>query len=42
MPAGVRLAVKDVMKDLNRWPDGEAERYMLELEASGKWMEETW
>lgn len=42
MPAGVRHAVEDVMKKLNNWSDDEADKYVLEMEASGRWIEETW
>lgn len=43
MPTGVRHAVEAVLTELNTdWSSEDAERYITGMEASGRWMEETW
>jgi sulfite reductase alpha subunit-like flavoprotein len=42
MPQAVRKAVESILQKINSWTDEELEAYMLEMETSGRWIEETW
>ncbi|KAF8312316.1 riboflavin synthase domain-like protein [Clavulina sp. PMI_390] len=43
MPTGVRRAVRSVLTELHPgWSEDDGEKYIMDMEASGRWAEETW